>query len=247
MVPDGWQENQLPDFVHSLHKGEEFKFACHKGVSCFTECCRLLELALTPYDILRLRRATGIGSKEFLEKYVIVEQEPDESLPRLYLTMVDDGRGSCPFVIADGCSVYEHRPGACRAYPLGRAARHLQSGNIEEQFVLVKEEHCRGFEEDTPQTAERFSLDQGMTEYCAFNDALANLLQHGKKYRESTEAQRKTELFLLALYNLDEWRTMLAHEAIDSIDSGTAQAMAKSTDEELLLFSFKWLSERIFC
>ena len=246
MGPDGWQGDQLPGFVHSLNKGEEFKFACHKGVSCFTECCRLLELTLTPYDILRLRRATGLDSREFLEKYVIIEQEPDESLPRLYLTMIDDGRGSCPFVVSNGCSVYEHRPGACRVYPLGRAARQLQSGKIEEHFVLVKEEHCRGFEESTPQTAERFSLDQGMTEYCTFNDALANLLQHGKVYSDSAEAQRKTELFLLALYNLDEWRAMLTLGAIDSIDAGTAQAMAKSTDEELLIFSFKWLSERIF-
>ena len=31
-----------------------FTFACHPGVPCFTECCRELDLALTPYDVLRL-------------------------------------------------------------------------------------------------------------------------------------------------------------------------------------------------
>ena len=32
-------------------------FACHPKVPCFNECCRELDLALSPYDVLRLRRA----------------------------------------------------------------------------------------------------------------------------------------------------------------------------------------------
>lgn len=246
METEGWQGDQLPGFVHSLNKGEVFNFACHIGVCCFTECCRLLDLTLTPYDILRLRRATSLDSREFLEKYVIIEQEPDESLPRLYLTMIDDGRGSCPFVSPNGCSVYQHRPGACRVYPLGRAVRQDKSGKIEEQFVLVREEHCRGFEENIPQTAERYSIGQGMTEYCAFNDAFAALLHHEKTCQGLTQATTEKELFLLVLYNLDEWRSILLRGAYDSIDSNTAHTMGQSSDEDLLLFSLKWLSKKIF-
>ena len=107
-----------------------FTFACHPGVPCFTDCCRMLELALTPYDVLRLRKATGLTSRELLENYIITEQDPGEPFPRFYLTMVDDGRASCVFVSPQGCTVYPHRPSACRAYPLGRAAVRVgQWGN----------------------------------------------------------------------------------------------------------------------
>ncbi len=46
-----------------------FSFACHPGLSCFTECCRDLRLALTPYDILRLKNRLGLASNDFLDQY----------------------------------------------------------------------------------------------------------------------------------------------------------------------------------
>ena len=33
----------------------KFSFACHPDVPCFTKCCSDLDLALTPYDVLRLK------------------------------------------------------------------------------------------------------------------------------------------------------------------------------------------------
>ncbi|MDP3479941.1 MAG: YkgJ family cysteine cluster protein [Desulfoprunum sp.] len=241
----GSEVEQFPDFVKPLERGMVFNFACHKGLSCFTECCRLLELPLTSYDILRLRRATGLSSNQFLERYVIIEQEQDEAFPRLYLTMIDDGNGSCAFVASHGCTVYEHRPGACRAYPVGRAKR-LQPETIDECFVLVKEDHCRGFTEPAPQTATQYCIDQGMTEYNMFNDALATLLQHEKVRCGFIPSQAQKELILLTLFHLDRWRAMLAQGEHEAISSETALAMGQRTDEELLLFAIKWLEERLF-
>ena len=37
-----------------------FRFACHPGVVCFTECCRDLKLLLTPYDVIRLKNRLGL-------------------------------------------------------------------------------------------------------------------------------------------------------------------------------------------
>jgi len=34
-----------------------FKFRCHPGISCFTECCGKTTIILTPYDILRLKKS----------------------------------------------------------------------------------------------------------------------------------------------------------------------------------------------
>ena len=33
----------------------KFKFQCHKKVACFTQCCRGINIILTPYDIIRLK------------------------------------------------------------------------------------------------------------------------------------------------------------------------------------------------
>lgn len=43
-----------------------FKFRCHKGVSCFTDCCRGIDIMLTPYDILTMRKKLDIDSEKFL-------------------------------------------------------------------------------------------------------------------------------------------------------------------------------------
>ena len=34
----------------------KFKFKCHKGIECFTKCCRGIDIMLTPYDILTMRK-----------------------------------------------------------------------------------------------------------------------------------------------------------------------------------------------
>jgi len=49
--------------------GDIFHFSCHKGISCFTECCAKLRLILTPYDILRMKNRLELTSDQFLEHY----------------------------------------------------------------------------------------------------------------------------------------------------------------------------------
>ncbi len=166
----------LPQNVTRLEDGESFCFACHPAIACFTDCCRQLELPLTPYDILRLKKACALTSEEFLDRFVIIEHDGQEAFPRFYLSMVDDGRESCVFVAKAGCTVYEDRPGACRAYPLGRAAIRQTNGDMgnravrmDEFFVLLKESHCQGFAEQQPHTASSYSTEQGLERYNHFN------------------------------------------------------------------------------
>ncbi len=102
-------------------EAETFRFSCHPGVSCFGACCSDLTLMLLPYDVLRLRRRLGLGSREFLDTYTET-LEGDGGVPRVQLRMGDDEQRSCPFVDDGACTVYEDRPGACRMFPLGRAA-----------------------------------------------------------------------------------------------------------------------------
>ncbi len=236
----------LPQRVIRLAGEDTFTFACHKGVKCFTDCCRMLELALTPYDALRLRIATGLTSGQLLDRYIIMEQEPGEPFPRFYMTMVDDGRASCAFVADHGCTVYQHRPAACRTYPLGRAVRCLENGNIEEYFVLIKEDHCQGFQEPVSQNALQYSEAQEVLIYNRFNDAVAEILQHDAIRKGLIPSAKQVELFVLSLYDIDRFRELLQSDQLDPTTLETIDKNRAMKDEELLLFAIDWLSRQLF-
>ncbi len=243
----------LPRNVIRLEKGESFCFSCHPGIACFTDCCRQLELPLTPYDVLRLKRSCGLSSEEFLDRFVIIEHDGQEAFPRCYLSMVDDGRESCVFVSEQGCTVYADRPGACRAYPLGRAAIRKTPANTEdaadmdEFFVLLKEQHCQGFSEQQSQNASLYSAEQGLDRYNHFNDAAAAILQHEQIRAGKKLSEAQIDQFVLALYNLDTFRRLLfAGELPQSLDFNVAATGQPDTDEELLLYGIQWLEQQLF-
>ena len=197
---------QIPENVTRLCGAQKFSFGCHNGLQCFTECCRELELVLTPYDVLRLRNKLSLSSVDFINRFVVIEQEESDVFPRLYLGMVDDGKASCPYVSPAGCMVYEDRPGACRAYPVGRGAAMGPDGRQQEIYVLVKENHCLGFEETEPHNVAEWFNSQGLDKYNQMNDAVMSLLQHDQVRQGGRISPEQTELFLLALYKLDEFR-----------------------------------------
>lgn len=104
-----------------LGPDSKFKFRCHKDISCFTHCCSNVDIMLTPYDVLRLKRRLGMSSGEFLDKYTVVRADKQSSHPYAFLKMQDEAARKCPFVVVpDGCTVYTDRPVSCRYYPVGQ-------------------------------------------------------------------------------------------------------------------------------
>ncbi len=237
---------RLPEYVSRVESGDVFTFSCHPAVRCFTDCCRELELALTPYDVLRLKRETQLTSSTFLERYVIQEQETEDVFPRFYLTMVDDGQASCVFVAKNGCTVYDGRPGACRAYPMGRAVMRREDSTFEEQFVLLKESHCHGFQEQVEQTTSVYSHGQGLLPYNFFNDKIATLLQHERIRQGMRLSKEQTCYFILALYDLDSFRSQLNAGSLPQQHHYPENKTACNDDEKLLLFGIDWLQGILF-
>ncbi len=233
----------VPESVRTLSPRERFSFACHPAVPCFTECCRMLELAVTPYDVLRLRLGTGLPSTALLKEYLLVEQEPGEPFPRVYLTMIDDGRASCVFVSAKGCTVYAHRPAACRAYPLGRAViRRSDPEHLEEHYVLLKEQHCLGFQQTARQDLAHYSQAQGLLPYNHFNDRLAAILQHEAVRLGFIPSRGQSQFFLDTLYDLDRFRERcLADPGLNP-----AEKARLGDDESLLLFAMDLVEEKLY-
>lgn len=233
------QLHQLPDNVSLLKEEETFCFGCHPGVPCFTECCRRLELALTPYDILRLRQELRMSSADFLEQYVVADKSDQDPFPILYLAMNDDDEGQCPFVTDRGCRVYNGRPGACRAYPLGRAAFFDDDGKRQQFHVLLREPHCLGFQESPLLTVAKWHDDQGLNVYNEMNDLVMTLLLDERIRKGFRPDRQGCEKYILALCNLDEFRNFLHIHEKDADHEGL-------DDIELLRYAVSWLKKELF-
>ncbi|MBU0681780.1 MAG: YkgJ family cysteine cluster protein [Proteobacteria bacterium] len=226
---------QLPENITEIKDQEVFHFNCHPGVQCFTDCCRQLELALTPYDVIRLRRQLGLGSKEFLDNYALIEWQEGDIFPSVYLGMIDDGHGSCPFVSDKGCSVYEGRPGACRTYPLGRAAFRQPDGDLGSFHVVLKEAHCHGFAETTEQTIASWTEGQGLPSYNELNDAMIAILHNPEIAKGFMPNLKQRNLFINTLYDIDAFRA-----------TGKVDHCHHLDDEHLLQAALNWLSIQYF-
>ena len=239
---------QFPKNVTRLCGGKRFSFACHPGLPCFNDCCRELELALTPYDVLCLCKELQVTATEFINRHVVIEQNEKAGFPSLYLGMVDDGRASCPFISASGCTVYNSRPGACRAYPVGRGVTLDAEGRMHEIHILIHEDHCQGFTEPASHSVNEWFKSQGLDAYNTINDEVLGLLQHDTLPRGSQLTREQTDAFMLALYRLDEFRDLVSTPAFQEkyrLSQGERETVL-SNDLELLRFGIRWLKKFLF-
>ena len=154
--------------------------------------------------------------------------------------MRDDAGRTCPFVRDGACTVYEDRPGACRSYPVGRGARLDEAGRLQVEYVLVREPHCRGFEEAGEWTAPRWLADQGMDDYLRPNDRHMRLMARWLEERRPLPRGQQG-LVLLALYRLDVLQERLRGGTWPDGTAVEPGAAWVEDDTELLLRAFDWV------
>ncbi len=235
-----------------LDRDSKFKFRCYPGVSCFTKCCRNMNIILTPYDIIRLKHRLGLSSDLFLRLYTEPELLGITRIPVARLKMLEDEDGRCPFVTKDGCQVYSDRPVCCRYYPVGLASLRQQeqhAGEEEEFFFLVKEPHCKGFEEDTEWTVESWRQDQGSDFYDRMNREWMELLLRKRSFGEETEMPPKArELFFMVSTNMERFRNFVFESRfLDTyVVDGKVLRKILEDDVELMQFGFEYLKVAVF-
>jgi len=227
--------------LDSIDPDTPFRFACNPGVACFNECCRDLNQFLTPYDVLRLKRGLGLSSRQFLEQYTRRHTGPGSGLPVVTLKPGDPERLTCPLVTPDGCRVYRDRPSSCRTYPLVRVLRRSrESGDVLEEYRLLREPHCRGFDAGRQQTVHEWAADQELRQYNVENDRLLELI--GLKARLSSKALPPSlaEQVFTALYDLDLFHTRLTDGRLTKTG---AEPMEEARPDEvaLLRFGLEWV------
>ena len=232
----------IKEMIRPLADGK-FVFACHPGVPCFTECCRRLKLLLTPYDILRLKKRLGLNAEDFVDDYCDMQLDENRGLPMMYLKMSDTEEGTCPFVSSEGCKIYEDRPAACRIYPLARASRmHRLHGTVQENYFVLQEPHCRGFEEKQEWTPDAWTADQGLELYHELNNLWMEIITDPKMRQGAALSGKAHQMFYMTSYNLDMFRKFVTGSRFFQVFDLTNEEVreAESDDTALLRLAFRW-------
>ena len=246
----GIRHEQLSGYdMIPLSLDDTFQFSCSEQVPCFNECCRDLNQFLTPYDILRLKQRLGLLSNLFLERYTSQHVGPETGLPVITLKPDHSHQLKCPFVRTSGCSVYDHRPASCRMYPLVRiASRSRETGKTNEQYLLLKEPHCLGFNQGQSQTVRQWIEDQGLTLYNRMNDMLLEIIGLKTRLIPGRIDIKSKFLFHMACYDIDTFRSHIFDKGIlknENIDQDTLDSV-KNDDVELLKLGFNWIKGTLF-
>ena len=185
-------------------------------------------------------------SGAFLERYTTQHTGPETGLPVIALKPDNALKLKCPFVTESGCSVYNARPASCRMYPLARAiSRSRETGKVTEHFALIKESHCRGFEQETTQTVRQWIENQKIFEYNEMNDLLMEIISLKNHTRPGPLNMKSSHSFHIALYDLDRFRPHIFEKGLLNdfhLDSDILEAVKKD-DVELLKLGHRWIKQ----
>lgn len=231
----------VPEYLTGQSK---IRFHCYPGIGCFTKCCSGIKIFLSPYDIYRLKKRLGMTYDEFLLTHTHQTVIDRSQLPVAIMRLKDDENRSCPFVTAEGCTVYEDRPLTCRYYPIGMGImKHFDKNTGTNFFIKIKEDHCLGHNEDKEWTIDEWRADQGSDVYDAVNDDWMEIVLKAKTLGMVEFSQKSLDLFFMVSTNLDSFRKFVFEsrflEAYE-IEPEVIEKL-KQDELELLKFSLSWL------
>ena len=114
----------LDALMVELHEDEFTRTDC---LEC-ANCCKTTGPLFTDKDIDRLAKLFKMKQQQFIETYLRIDEENDYVLQSV----------PCPFLGADNyCSVYDHRPKACREFPHTDRKKFQQISNLTLKNVAI--------------------------------------------------------------------------------------------------------------
>lgn len=121
-------KNKPPkDFDRQMHEIHDEVFDRIDCLSC-ANCCKTTGPLFTQKDIERLSDLFRMKPSQFIDKYLRIDEDNDYVLQSV----------PCPFLGTDNyCSVYEHRPKACREYPHTDRNKFYQINHLTLKNTLI--------------------------------------------------------------------------------------------------------------
>ena len=233
-----------------LEPNAEIKFSCHKGISCWNACCKHADITLTPYDIIRLKEATGKDSSSVLQENTVPFTMDADGTPGIKLRTTDEG--ACLFMDEEaGCTIYENRPSSCRYYPLGNLSmKKADQAHENQHFVLVKESHCKGHEEDRSMPIQDYRKEQKVEVYDQHNIEYFQLILKKKSMGPGVgkPPEMSLQLFFMACFDQDRFRRFIMSESFRNnyiLEDGLYEQL-QNDDVALMYFGFRLLRQVLY-
>jgi hypothetical protein len=115
---------QLDYIMQELHEEEFRRTDC---LQC-ANCCKTTGPLFTDKDIARISKHLKLKAQQFMEQYLIVDEDNDVVLQGV----------PCTFLGVDNyCSIYDVRPKACREFPHTNRKKFQQITNLTLKNVAV--------------------------------------------------------------------------------------------------------------
>jgi Fe-S-cluster containining protein len=237
--------SSLSDFAQ-LHADDRLDFRCGRELDCFTSCCRDVSILLTPYDVLRMKKALHLDSSEFLERYAVLFLT-ENKLPIVLLRMNDEDK-RCSLVTPEGCSIYPHRPWACRMYPLGVARPDDPRPEEPGFYFLIREELCHGHGKGNGCTVREWVHQEDIEAYEMMAESFQQLMSDRFRPGHAPLSAQQAEMYLMVCYDLDRFRRFVFETSFLTkfkVDEDRVEAI-RTDDVELLEFGLSWLRFCLF-
>ena len=237
----------VPTMVADTHVIE---FSCHKGIGCWNACCSNIDISLTPYDVLRMKKRLGVTSTEFLKDYTVPYEMEKDGIAGIKFRPIENGT-ACRFMKPEGCDIYSDRPTACRYYPVALLSMRKQDEYVDrDSYAIVKEDHCKGHDEKRSLTIADYRKEQGLEEYDELARGWRQLVLKKKSSGPAIgkPSLRSRQLFFMACYDVDRFREFVFSSSFTNLfELKQEEKDAFATDDiALMQFAFRFLRQVMF-
>ena len=114
----------LDTIMHALDEAAFERINC---LDC-ANCCKTTGPLFTDADIRRVAKALRLKPQQFMEAYLQNDEDGDRVLKQL----------PCPFLGGDNyCTIYPHRPKACREYPHTRQRKFQNHASLHLKNIAI--------------------------------------------------------------------------------------------------------------
>jgi hypothetical protein len=119
---------------------------------------------------------------------------------------------------------------------------------LEEWHVVIREPHCRGFEEPNEWTVREWRRAQGVDPYDEMNDLLMDIISLKNRSSRSRLTNEQSAQFYLACYDLDRFRDHVFEKRLwETLHSEEKVVKALADDDvSLMRFGIKWIKHELF-
>ena len=222
-----------------------FNFECSPEWGCSHECCNNVTVTLTPYDVLRMKKALDLSSEEFLPRYTVTLKPKVGFFPLVVLKMMEETSGKpCPFVNEKGCKIFPDRPKSCRMFPLEQD----KNPSMEDTYYLLKKKGFLGWEKENEWSVYDWIFKQEIDAYEKMDYLFKAVIFHQGLNKTSEENPKVIDMIYMALYNLDRFRRFILESRFLSLMDIPKDRIEKISvdDQELMLLGFDWIRFSFF-